>query len=56
MAASLRGRFECVRALLEAGADVTQADFDGMTALIVASKRGQLECVRALLKAGADPT
>jgi ankyrin repeat protein len=43
-----------VRALLEAGADVAQAEQDGETALMVACNEQQLECVRALLEAGAN--
>ena len=39
---------------LEAGADVAQADAEGLTALLCASEEGHLECVRALLEAGAD--
>jgi hypothetical protein len=53
MLASRNGKLECVRALLEAGAHVNQADESGWTALIIASANGLLECVRALLEAGA---
>jgi hypothetical protein len=41
-------------ALLEAGADVAQAQQGGGTALMIASRYGHLECARALLEAGAD--
>ena len=42
------------RAQLGSGADVAQANQDGMTALLAASYGGDLECVRALLEADAD--
>jgi ankyrin repeat protein len=43
-----------VRALLEALADVGQADNDGWTPLIMAAYKGHLEVVHALLEAKAD--
>lgn len=42
-------------AMIEAGADVTQAAPDGSTALLWAAHLGDVELVRALLAAGADP-
>jgi hypothetical protein len=52
------GHLECVRALIEARADVAQADSAGSTALTAAlmatSEHWKLECVRALIEAGAD--
>ena len=46
---------ELVRALLEAGADVNETNFDGRTALHRAASLGNTEIVRALLDAGANP-
>jgi ankyrin repeat protein len=54
MLASILGHLECVRALLESGADVAQAMRDGTTALMHAGMQGQPECVRTLLAAGAN--
>ena len=45
---------EVVRALLDRGADVNQADNDGTTPLIIVSGTGHVEVVRALLDRGAD--
>ncbi len=42
-----------VDALLQAGADVNEADANGNTALIVATRMGQADIVRRLLEAGA---
>lgn len=53
--AAMRGNFEQVRSLLEAGADVNAAQGDGMTALHWAAEAGRLQLARALLVAGANP-
>jgi ankyrin repeat protein len=46
---------ECVRILLDAGADVDARQHGGYTALMEAALQGNEEMVRALLDAGADP-
>jgi len=46
---------ECVRVLLDAGADVDARQHGGYTALMEAALQGNEEMVRALLDAGADP-
>jgi len=47
--ASERGHLSCVRALLEAGADVNWANRGGFHALITASEFGHIEIVKLLL-------
>jgi cytohesin len=42
-----------VRALIEAGADVNKAIYNGVTPLHIAAQRGHHAVVRALLAAGA---
>lgn len=44
------GRTECVRALLESGADVNAADHLGQTALFYASRDGRVDTVAAMLE------
>ena len=53
-AAADHGHPECVRALLEAGADVNKAGDGGDTALHAAARYGNADSVRALCEAGAD--
>jgi len=53
--ATLAGRTDAVRYLLEQGARVNDADEDGDTALHKASFFGQVEIATMLLEAGADP-
>ena len=49
-----RGHEECVRILLQEGADVNISDDESHTALMCAAHNGQNKCVRLLLAAGAD--
>ncbi len=52
--AAMRGDLGAVRALLERGVDVNEAQGDGMTALHWAAKRGDAEMARLLVAAGAN--
>lgn len=52
--AAMKGDKDTVRALLKQGADVNQAQGDGMTALHWASTSGQADLVETLLYAGAN--
>jgi ankyrin repeat protein len=45
---------ECIKLLLEAGANVNAKDDYGSTPLNIAAWIGELECVKCLLAAGAD--
>ncbi|KAL5515199.1 hypothetical protein EMCRGX_G000331 [Ephydatia muelleri] len=49
MWASGWGHMECVKVLLDRGADVNMQDKNGWTALMKASKSGHMECVKVLL-------
>ena len=51
--ASEKGSTECVKKLLDAGADPNKFEFDGWSALHWASRNGHLEAVRLLLEHGA---
>lgn len=53
IAAAERGRGECIRVLVGAGAPVEQADAGGNTALLCACAAGEPEGVQALLQVGA---
>lgn len=50
-----KGSEDCIRALLEAGADVNRQDKDGYSPLHIASGYLQSGAVRELLRWGADP-
>ena len=54
MCATARNHADCVRLLLEAGANKISKDEDGRTALFWAARNGRAECLRLLLNAGAD--
>jgi len=49
------GSLDCVRILVEKGADVNQTAVDGSTPLLVAVQNGQYAVARFLLEHGADP-
>ena len=51
--AAANGHADCVRALLEAGADVTLSTAEGFTALYAAAANGHTETIGLLLDAGA---
>ena len=52
--AVMRGNFDVVRALLDAGAFVDTIDQDMHTPLVMATSKGNLDVVRTLLEAGAN--
>jgi ankyrin repeat protein len=52
--AALNGRRQCVRLLLEQGADVNLADDDGDTPLHMAAVNGHVSVIEALVDAGAQ--
>ena len=49
-----KGHIDCLRVLLDAGADVNAKNEDGNTSLIYSAKKGHTDCLSALLDAGAD--
>jgi len=54
--AALKNRHDCLRLLLERGADINVRDFpDNAAPLHFAALHGDLETVRRLVEAGADP-
>jgi uncharacterized protein len=55
MAAAGKGRTELVRVLLDAGAEVDEANRAGQTALALAREAGHDEVVALLIEGGADP-
>ena len=54
IAASSEGNVDCIKALLEAKADVNAKDKDGTSALMAAAARGHLDVTTALLEGGAS--
>jgi ankyrin repeat protein len=48
------GRIDCLRVLLDAGADINSGDYLGWTCLITACAYFEMECVEELLQRGAD--
>jgi ankyrin repeat protein len=54
MAAADGGHAGVVKQLIQAGADVNQANEKGVTALMAATAKGHLGAVKALVEAGAD--
>jgi len=53
--ASRNGCVECVRILIDAGADVTFVDQEGASLLVIALINGQYDAAALLLERGADP-
>ena len=51
--AASEGNYQCVRLLIDVGADVNAADSDGYTALTAAADSGSISCIQLLLKSGA---
>ncbi len=54
MCATASNHADCVRLLLEAGANKYAKDEDGRTALLWAALDGHADCARLLVDAGAD--
>ena len=48
------GRFDIVRMLSDAGADINKQSKNGLTAVMWAAKMGNLEIVRFLIEVGAN--
>ena len=55
MVASSRGYAEMVAKLIERGANVNLARYDGYTPLFFAASEGDAKIIKALLRAGANP-
>lgn len=55
MRAAHYGELEIVESLIAAGADLAQADSDGVTAINYAALHRHPDCLRLLLRHGADP-
>lgn len=51
--ASITGHIDCLKFLLDSGADINVCDYSGETALYGASEYGHYECIRLLLQRGA---
>jgi ankyrin repeat protein len=54
--ATREGCTECVKTLIEGGADVNTADPEGVTPLIMATTNMHFDAAAMLIKAGADPS
>jgi len=54
MNACAEGRVDAVRKLLDEGADVNRANWDGVTPLIIACGNGHVDVARLLLEKGAE--
>ena len=54
MCAAKEGQSECVKLLLNSGADVNIQNRDGTTALIESIKSNSIDCVNVLLGEGAN--
>ena len=54
MAAVFNGHLECVKLLIQAGADLNVQDENGRTTLMFAAAKGHVDCVKLLTEAGAD--
>lgn len=52
MVACEKDAAECLRLLIEHGADLDVKNSDGKTALLIAAKKGRAECVSQLVAAG----
>jgi ankyrin repeat protein len=51
--ATITGHIECLKLLLDSGADINSCDYSGETALYGASEYGHYECLMLLLQQGA---
>ena len=54
LAAASKGHIECIRILLQAGADVNAIGYENYTALILACLHSRDESVQLLIESGAD--
>eukprot|EP00798_Chlamydomonas_sp_ICE-L_P001802 gene1802-biopygen14623 len=51
---ALNGYVECIKALLDSGAEVDKPNIEGSTPLHAAASEGHEECIKALLDSGAE--
>ena len=52
--AAANGHVDAIKALKEAGADVSAQNNDGRTPMHLAAKNGHVDAIKALKEAGAD--
>ncbi len=52
--AALAGFADCVKVMIQNGADVNAVDYDGLTALLRAAWHGLVDVAKVLIKSGAD--